>query len=180
VGEDGARALAIRVPAARPTALVALVDGEHSPELPLLQHAANIAAFEVEWVNAEREQERRLGRELLAQLLERRLDPASAVRQLGDHGIEPEQVVLVAFRPREGAGDGDLHHELAQRGLAHLVLWDAQRGLAAVQDTPAALAALRGALGADVPLGVSDPLGRPDRAPDAAREARWAQAAANN
>jgi purine catabolism regulator len=49
-----------------------------------------------------------------------------------------------------------------------------------VPGTDGALAALRGVLGPDVPLGVSDPLGRPDRAPDAAREARWALTAAQN
>lgn len=175
-----AMAFAIRVPAARPTALIALHDGEVPPDLALLQHAANIAALEVERVHADREHDRRDGRELLAHLLDRSLEPASALRQLGEHGIAPEQVVLVAFRPRGGGNEGDFHHELAQHRLAHLVLWDSQRSLAAVPATDGALAALRGALGPDVALGVSDPLGRPDRAPDAAREARWALTAAQN
>lgn len=177
---DGAVAFAIRVSAARPTALVALHDGVHPPDLALLHHAASIAALEVQRVHAEREQDRRRGRELFAHLLDRSLEPASALRQLGEHGIAPEEVVLVAFRPRADGDAGDLHHELAQRQLAHLALWDAQRGLVAVPDTDEALAALRSALGADVALGASDPLGRPDRAPDAAREARWAQTAAHN
>jgi purine catabolism regulator len=173
-------AFAIRVPAERPTALIALPDSEHLSDLALLQHAADIAALEVERVHAEREQDRRLGRELFVHLLERRLEPASAQRELGEHGILPEEVVLVAFRPRGDRDESDLHHELAQRQLAHLVLWDSQRGLAAVPETEESLAALRSALGAEVALGVSDPLGRPDRAPDAAREARWAQTAAHN
>jgi purine catabolism regulator len=173
-------ALAIRVPADRPTALLALPDAEHLPDLALLQHVANIAALEVERVHAEREQERRAGRELFAHLLERSLEPASALRSLGEHGIVPEEVVLVAFQPRGGGNEADLHHELAQRQLAHLVLWDSQRGLAAVSENEGSLAALRSALGAEVALGVSDRLGRADRAPDAAREARWAQTAAHN
>jgi len=180
VKHDGGVALAIHVPSARPTALIALHDEEQRADLTLLQHAANIAALEVARVNAEREQGRRLGHELLAQLLERRLEPTSALRQLGEHGIAPEKVVLVAFRPQAGLNDGDLHHELSQRQLPHLVLWNPMRGVVVVPDGEASLVALRSALGADIPLGLSDPLGRPDRVPDAAREAHWAHSAARN
>ena len=176
---DGA-AFAIRVPAARPTALFALSDGERLPDLAVLQHAANIAALAVERVHAEREQSHRLGCELLTHLLDRTLEPASALRQLREHGIEPESVVLVAFRVHDGAGQSDLHHQLAQRKLTHLLCRDAQRGLAVVPDTDASLAVLRSALGTAVALGVSDPLARADRAPDAAREARWAETAARS
>jgi len=158
---------------------VAVQAGETAPDLALLQHAANIVGLEVERVNAERERARRLGGQLLAQLLERRLEPTAALGQLEEQGIDARTLVLVAFRPKAGADDGDLHHELAQRELPHLVLWNPQRCLVAVPDGEASLAALRTALG-PVAFGVSDPVGRPDRAPDAAREARWAQTAAHN
>jgi PucR family transcriptional regulator, purine catabolism regulatory protein len=181
VAHDGTSAFIIRVPTERPTALVALHESEQPPDLALLHHAANIAALGVERVNAEREHRRRLGAELLAALLARRLEPLSAVRQLDEHGMVSESMVLVASappssRPREG----EVHHELAQRGVAHLVLWDARRCLVAVPDDERSLDALRDALGANTALGVSDPLRRPDRAPDAAREARWAQTAARS
>jgi purine catabolism regulator len=173
-------ALAIRVPAARATALVALHDEPRQPDLALLQHAANIAALEVERVHVERERRRRLGQELLANLLNRGLEPTTALHQLDEHGISPDEAVIVAFRPGVRDRDDDLHHELAQRGVVHLLLSDVKRRLAAVRDDETSLAALRNALGGDVALGVSDPLGRPDRAPDAAREASWAQTAAEN
>ncbi|HEY7453019.1 MAG TPA: PucR family transcriptional regulator [Thermoleophilaceae bacterium] len=178
---EGVRAFALRVPAKRPTALVAVHEPERAPDLALLHHAANIAALEVERISAQREQELRLGAQLLAAMLERRIEPASAAQQLGEHGIVPEDAVLVSFRPAPSAASNrDLHHELSQRGLPHLVLWSPQRCLVAVPDTGDAHGALRGALGADVALGVSDRLCRADRAPDAAREARWAQTAAHN
>jgi PucR family transcriptional regulator, purine catabolism regulatory protein len=181
VEHEDAVAFAIRVPAQRPTALLAVHDGHPPPDLSLLQHAANIAALDVERVNAERDHARRLGSELMAHLLERRLDPASALRRLEEHRIDPARVVVVAFRPSgSGAGELDLHHELAQRGLPHLALWSAQHGLIAVPDGGEAFKALQSALGAEVALGVSDPMRRPDRVPDAAREARWAQTAANS
>jgi PucR family transcriptional regulator, purine catabolism regulatory protein len=179
VESNGARAFALRVPARRPTALVALHDADRVPDLALLQHAANIAALEVERVSAEREQELRLGAELLTAMLERRIEPASAAQQLGEHGIDPEDAVLVSFRPT-AAGHRNLHHDLAQRELPHLVLWSPQRCLVALPDTGEAHEALRDVLGPGVALGVSDPLRRADRAPDAAREARWAQTAASN
>jgi PucR family transcriptional regulator, purine catabolism regulatory protein len=179
VNHEGSAGLAIRVPTERATALIALHDGERPPDLALLQHAANIAALEIERVNAEREHARRLGSELMTHLLDRRLEPNSALHRLREHGIAPDSVVLVAFRPRRSAAEHDLYHELAQRGLPHLVLWDARHSLVAVPDTEAAFETLRKAVGGAA-FGVSDPLRRPDRAPDAAREARWAQTAAHN
>jgi purine catabolism regulator len=180
VEHEGCVACVIRVPAERAVALVALANGQPIPDLGLLQHAANIAALEVERVNAQLGHAWRLGSELMAHLLERRLDPASALRQLREHEIDPERVVLVAFRPVSPAGERDLHHELAARGLVHLVSWNAERVLVAIPDSPEALEGLRGALGAELALGLSDPLRRADRVPDAAREARWAETAARS
>jgi PucR family transcriptional regulator, purine catabolism regulatory protein len=177
--EDGT-ALVIRVPAARPTALVALSADGQGPELDLLSHAGNIVALEVARVTAEREQDMQLGGELLAQLLERRLEPGSALRRIADHGIAPEGAVLIVLRSQDPRGDADLHHELAQRGIPHFALRRAERVLLVVPDTEVVLATLRAAVGADVAFGVSDLLGRPDRLPDGAREAGWAEAAARN
>jgi purine catabolism regulator len=177
---DDAVAFVIRVPVARPTALLGLQEGDQPPELALLQHAANIAALEAERAYSEREHSHRLGAELLAQLVEHSLDPGSALRQLEDRGIAPQESVLVAFLATDDDGPRDLHHELAERRQADLVLWDGRRGLVALSDTEEALSALRSALGEDVPLGVSDRLCRADRVPDAAREAKWAGAAARN
>ena len=121
---NGTSAFALRVPTKRPTALVALHEDERLPDLALLQHAANIAALEVERINAEREHEMRLGSELLAAMLERRIEPASAAQQLGEHGIEAERAVLVVFRPTVSVvKHRNLHHDLAQREVPHVVLW---------------------------------------------------------
>ncbi len=181
VDVNGTSAFALRVPTTRQTALVAVHDRERTPDLALLQHAANIAALEVERIHAEREHKLRLGSELLAAMLEHRIEPASAAQQLGEHGIIPENAVLVAFRPSaSAASDPNLHHELAQRELPHLVLWGPQRCLVVVPDTDQARLDLRAAVGADVALGVSDPLRRADRARDASREARWAHTAAHH
>jgi purine catabolism regulator len=181
VDVNGTSAFALRVPTKRPTVLVALHDGEPAPDLALLHHAANIAALEVERINADREEALRLGSELLAAMLEHRIEPAAAAQRLEELGIVPESAVLVAFRPSPSAAShNNLHHELAQRGLPHLVLWSPQRYLVMLPDTEGARIGLRAAVGPDVALGVSDPLRRADRARDASREARWAQTAAHH
>jgi purine catabolism regulator len=177
---EDATALVIRVPAARPTALVALTSDEHRPDLDLLSHAGNIAALEIARVTSEREQDARLGRELLMDLLERRLDPASALSRIADHGISPDRAVVIVFYFDDKRGDDDLQHELTQRSIPNLALRRAERVLVVLPDSDVALATLRGAIGGGAALGVSDILGRPDRLPDAAREAGWAEAAARN
>ena len=176
---DGERAVAINVPAARPTALVALRSGERGPELALLQHAATITALELGRVAAERAPQRRLARHVLAGLLERRVEPASAQGPLAEQGLDLQHDVVAAFDVRPGLDEEDLDHALGQRGIAHmLVLREAGRGLAVLPGTTEALEALQAAAyGARV--GVSDVVGRADRVPDAAREAQWAQTAAS-
>jgi purine catabolism regulator len=174
-------ACALRVSAKWPVALVAIGNGAGLPDLSLLQHAANIAALEVERQKAEQCHAWRLGSQLLEHMLERRLDPASAAQQLRELGIDPEQVVLAAFRAAAGEPEErELHLRLAARGLLHLMLRTDGQLLVALPDGPEAMEGLRAAAGPDTALGVSDPLRRPDRVPDAAREARWAEAAARS
>ena len=175
---DGDRAVAIKVPAARPTALVAVLGSERGPDLALLQHAATIAALEVGRIAAERAAQRRLARNLLTGLLKRRVDPASAQGLLAEHGLELHDDVVAVFDVGAEFDEEDVHHALAHRGIAHVLLVDeAGLGLAVLPGTAAALEALgEAAHGARV--GVSDFLGRADRVPDAAREAQWAHTAA--
>ena len=143
IRHEDATALVIRVPAVRPTALVALSPEGHGPDLDLLSHAGNIAAIEIARVTSEREQDARLGRELLVDLLERRLEPGSALRRIADHGIGPDGAVLIVLRSEDRRADGDLHHELAQRGVPHLALRRSERVLVVLPDTEVALATLR-------------------------------------
>lgn len=178
MSHDDASALVIRVPAGRPTALVALHDdGEDAPDLGLLQHAANIAALEVERINAARVRRQRLGSEMLAGLLEGRIEPGFAQRELREHEIAPDRAHMAAFRVNGNCSDEDLSHELMQRELPHVMHRDADCLLALLSGDDGAVDTLRGAL-SHAPVGLSDVLRRSDRAPDAAREANWALAAA--
>jgi purine catabolism regulator len=102
----------------------------------------------------------------------------SAQGPLAEQGLTLDHDVVAAFDVLPGFDQGDLHHALAHAGVAHmLVLRDDGAALVVLPGDAPAVEALRGAThGARI--GVSDVLGRPDRVPDAAREARWAHTAA--
>ena len=126
--------------------------------------------------------EPRLGSELLAAMLERRLEPASAPQQLARARDRPRErrawcrSVRAASRrrraqpaPRAGPARRASPHPLETRALPR----------SPCRTAPRRSARCGTAVGAEVALGVSDPLRRPDRAPDAAREAGWAETAAH-
>ena len=134
---NGTSAFALHVPTRRPTALVALHDSERPPDLALLQHAANIAALEVERITTERDLGLRMGSELLAAMLKRGIEPASAAAAAGrarDRSRE-RRARGVSPHAQSAANQRNLHHELVQRELPHLVLWSTKRCLAAIPDT---------------------------------------------
>jgi PucR family transcriptional regulator, purine catabolism regulatory protein len=179
--EAGGRAgLIVPVPAQRPTLLLALARASRRPDLALLQHVATIVAVQVERLAAEREQERRLGAELLAQIIDGRIDVSAAEHQLDGRGIGREPLLLVACSDGGGRNASALHHRLTERGVAHLLLLRTATLFVALPDCPSALDALREELDSGVRCGISDPFRGAARAPDAAREAQWAMQAAES
>jgi purine catabolism regulator len=173
---DPQAAAAVELPYEEPTLLVAqrIHPGEGF-DLALLQHAATATAVEVAHASLRQDHQRQIGTELLAQLLDSRLDAASADRQLAGHGIDAARARLLAT---SGSGDENqrrLHIGLRRRGLNHLVL---RRGnvffvLIGEDQVQAVKARLDGGR-ARAAVGVSSVLGAPVRVPEAAREAMWA------
>ncbi len=169
--------VAVEVPYEEPTLLIAQPGSGGPVDLALLQHAAMAAAVEVAHTSLRQSHQRQLGAALFAQLLDSRLDPAAAERQLAAHGIAAPRAQLLASR---GAGDENqrlLHiglrrrrigHLLLRRGPVFLMLLDSPDGA----ELPVDLVA--GRLGTATAVGVSNALGTPLRVPDAAREAMWA------
>lgn len=178
--QAGSRSLmAVAVPASRPATMITLPEGEEKPDLSVLRHVASVAALEIEKEHAEREKRRRLGSELLAGLVDGRLPAESAAQPLADRNLGEEPRVLAACAIDEGEGEhSDLHLRLEDRGVPHLLLRRAPLLTALLPDTPEALAGLREEIDPALPIGLSDPLGRVARAPDAQREARWAMESA--
>jgi purine catabolism regulator len=131
-------------------------------------------------MTAEREQQRRVGAEALAMVLDGRIDAASARHLFEARGLGSETLVLVACSQSGGRRGPLLHHPLTERGIPHLLLARADMLLVALPDTPPVLSGLREEVDPDVRLGISDPFLGPSRAADAAREAQWALEAAES
>ncbi|MCW3050740.1 MAG: Purine catabolism regulatory protein-like family [Solirubrobacterales bacterium] len=178
----GATVLVVPVPARRSASLLAVPnEGTSAPPYALLQHVATVLALEVGRIWAEREELRRLGSETLASLLDGRISTAAAAQQLRRHGMDEGPFALVAVR-REGdpQGSGWLHHALADREVPHMLLRRSETLLALLPAGTAVLAELIGLFDEDARIGVSDPFDELDGTRSAAREARWALAAAQN
>ena len=175
---DRATALVVPVPARRAASLIAVPRGSDVPPYAILQHVATVAALELERLLAAREEKRRLGAETLAHLIDGRLAPLSAVPQLQAHGLtEGPLILLAAARTSEIDADGWLHHALAERGIAHMLLRRNKilHCLLAVDEDEAVVEEVAKLLAVDdIRLGISDAFTGTDAVPDAVREARWA------
>jgi purine catabolism regulator len=173
-----ADAVAVAVPGDQPTVLIAEPVGGQFPSLVLLQHVATGGALELAQLAAARERQRRLGAELLSQLLDRRIDPRVAELQIADIGLDLTASVLAVTRPDTGSAGIGLHRKLARSRVPHLLL--ALDGLLHVVLPEGSVEVhLIAATGEPArPVGSSDRIATAGRLPDAAQEARWALGAA--
>ena len=177
----GQVAVAVEIPHEEPTLLVAQRSHGHRFDMALLQHAATAAAVEVAHASVRQDHQRQLGTELLAQLLDSRLDAVTAGRQLAAHGVDPGRARLLATRGSSGDDQRRLHIGLRRRRIDHLLTG---RGdvllvlLGGAEPGGSSVALVTGRLGSASAAGLSNVLGEGLRVPDAAREAMWALAVA--
>jgi purine catabolism regulator len=174
-GSASGAAVAIAMPGEHPMALVVEPAGGQLPSPVLLQHVAMGGALELARLTEAQEQQRRLGADLLARLLDRRIDPQMAHAQLAELGLDLADCVLVAAGGTPG--DGAMpHRRLAAGRVPHAQLHRDRTTYLLLPET-AVETVLAGH--PDVPgIGVSDRIGAPSRVADAAQEARWALAVA--
>jgi PucR family transcriptional regulator, purine catabolism regulatory protein len=165
-------AVALVVPASRPAALVAVSRTGDLLDLFVLRHIAAVAAMEVEKPKAERESRRRLGAELLADLINNRYEGDVAARLLAERGLVKETWIVAAFASAEADGYPDLHLQLEERGVSHLLSRFSWAFVALLLHVDRAVEIL--AEEVNSPVGLSDPVGRVARVTDACREAVWA------
>lgn len=171
--------LAVPIPATRSALLLVTPRKDPEPPLALLQHVATVVALEIEKLMADREHRRRIGSELLASILEGRLDGSIAAGQLEQHSLRPDALVLAALERSTPMVRSDLHSRLADRGVAHVLLRRGDTVLIALNADDGAIDTLAEVAGHDAHIGVStQPVAGPGRIPDAAREARLAVQAA--
>src|SRR5260370_33379882 len=173
-------AVGVAVPGDHPTALVVEPVGDQLPSLVVLQHVAVGGALELAQLTAGQERQRRLGADVLAQLLDRRIDPRVAEAQLTDSGLDLASSVLAAARGGADSTGAELHRRLARARVPHLLLHRDHTLYVVLADAavdPSLLASLAGQVGA---RRTSDRLPAAGRLPDAAQEASWALGAAES
>jgi PucR family transcriptional regulator, purine catabolism regulatory protein len=175
-----ASAVAIAMPGEHPTALIVEPVGGQLPSPVLLQHVAVGGALELARLAESQKRQRRLGADLLACLLDRRIDSQAAQAQLADLGLDLAKCVLLAARAV--GGDTAVAHRRLTAGLVpHAqVYWNRTTYLLLPETAvETALATeIWPRLGATAGVGISDRVTAPGRVPDAAQEARWALALA--
>ncbi|MGZ4508344.1 MAG: PucR family transcriptional regulator [Blastococcus sp.] len=166
-------AVALALPAPRPSFLVARPLSGGSVDVGLLQHVAAVVATQRAAAVAGRERARRVGASLLAQLVDGRIDPVAAHEQLGERGLAGALLVVSACSGDEADPDlTGLHHVLDDAGFGHLLLTRAHitYALTSVGEPVDLLTAAVPATGR---VGVSEPFTAVTAAPEAHRQARW-------
>lgn len=171
-------AVAVAVPGDHPTALVVEPIGDQLPSPVVLQHVAVGGALELAQLTAGQERQRRLGADLLARLLDRRIDPRVAEAQLAEYGLDPASCVLAAARGGTDGTGAELDRRLARARIPHLLLYRDHTLYVVIADTAADAGLLVTPGGQAGALGASDRLRAADRLPEAAQEACWALSAA--
>lgn len=166
--------LVVPVPGPRPLLLVAVPEEGTRPDLTLLHHVTTVVSLEQATVVAERERARRLGASLLAQVIDGRIDPATAAEQLAAVGLDGPYVVTASRGDPDAEEWTNLHHVFDDEGIPHLLLTRGGTALALLPPDPTALDRLGSGLPEGARTGVSEPFTSVGQLAEAHRKARWA------
>jgi purine catabolism regulator len=169
-----ASAIAVAVPGDSPTALLVEPIGDQMPSPVLLQHVAAGGALELAQLTARQERQRRLGADLLAQILDRRVYGAAAEAQLAEFGLGLAGSVLAAAACIDDRVAAELDRRLARARVPHVLLLRDQMLHVVLADAAVDAGLLTSVRGLGSAVGVSDVIRAADRMPEAAQEARWA------
>jgi purine catabolism regulator len=172
-GHDEVGAVAVAVPGAQPTALVVEPLGTEFPSALILQHLAIGGALELAQLVATQDRRRRIGADLLTQLMDGRHDPQVVSLQLEEAGIVLANCVLATARATPVMSEASVHARLVRTRVSHLL--GQRNGVLFILLPESAifplLLPLMTAAGASV--GLAGDLAGTHRVTEAAREALW-------
>ncbi len=167
-------AFAVEVPGAQPTVLVAEPVNGELPSLVLLHHIATGGALELAQLAAKQDRQRRLGTDLLSQLLDRGIDPRLAESLVADAGLDLAASVLAVTRAGDDQDGDELCRRLARSHQPYLLV-ARDRLLHVVLPAAAVDAHLAPAVAESArAIGGSARIATAARLPEAVQEARWA------
>lgn len=174
VAELSVEALVADIPTHEAAVLV-VARPEHRPlDSILLQHAATVIAVELSHTRLALEHHRRAGAELMAQLLDGRVEARRARRQLVGQGLKPDACVVVVATAAPADRVRELHVALWRQNVPHLLAVRADTAHLLVPADSEVFDAMAHALGTHGRVGVSGLLRDVRRIPEANREAVWA------
>lgn len=171
-------AFAVAVPGDASTALLVEALGDQLPSPVLLQHIAVGGALELAQLTAGQERKRRVGADLLAQTLDRRIYSAAAGSQLAEFCLDLATSVLVVSNSADDRAVADLDRRLARARVPHILLDRDQLLYLVLADSDVNARLVTTLRNLSSSVGVSDVIRTADRMVEAAQEARWALGAA--
>jgi purine catabolism regulator len=167
-------AFAVAVPGDVPTALLVEPLNGQLPSPVLLQHIAVGGALELAQLSAGQERQRRLGADLLAAILDRRIDSAAAASLLAEFGVDLMSSVLAVTHSADDRAAADVDRKLARARVRHIQLHRDQLLYIVLADDDADAGLLATSRSLSSSVGVSDVIHAAERIAEAAQEARWA------
>lgn len=176
--EDGREMRLVDIPTQSSAVLVLVSSGRNVLDAILMQHVVTVIALELSQSLVSIEQRRRLGAELLAQLMEGRLDERSGRRQLKALGLDVTKATLFAITSDAIAKLREFHIALWRNGIPHLVVHRSGVLYVLCIEDDIVPSLIRSNLGEEALLGISGPIRTVERVPEASREASWAARAA--
>jgi purine catabolism regulator len=175
---DGRVLRLVDIPTQQGALMVMASEGRNPVDAILMQHAVTVLALELSQSVVAIEQRRRLGAELLGQLLEGRVEAQVARRQLRTVGVDVARSHLYSVHGDEAERLRDVHIALWRNGIGHVVTYRSGVLYVLASAASGVNEVLRADLGPHVLVGVSAVLRAADRGPEAMREAAWAMRAA--
>lgn len=175
---DGRDVRLVDIPTQHAALMVLVSRGRNAVDAILMQHAVTVLALELAQSLVAVEHRRRLGAELLGGLMEGRVEPRAARRQLKSLELDVAKARLFAITGVDVGRLRDAHVALWRNNVAHAAAYRSGTLYLVAKAADDVQGVLRADLGPQAVIGASSLVGSVERVPEAVREANWALHAA--
>jgi PucR family transcriptional regulator, purine catabolism regulatory protein len=171
---SGVEVLVGEVPTHDNAVLAVIREGGAALDGVVIQHAATVVALELSQTHLALEHTRRSGAELIAQLIDGRVEQRVGRRQLLSSGLDPATSMFVSVTCEDERRLRDLHVALWRRRIPHVSAFRSGVAHAVVPSTDDAVEAIAASLGPTARVGAGRVMKTVARSAESSREAMWA------
>lgn len=167
----------IKVPivSTRPALLLVISESINTPNNLILRHIATIMGLILEKDTVIYERQRRVGAELMLQMIEDEITEEIAATLLAEHNLANESLYIIACSiPEALRKEAWLHYILYDQNIPHLLVYQENALLILTPMVSEVIDILHNEVPRQVYLGISEVIDQFSRAPDAYQEALWA------